>query len=158
MHSKKLTDIDFSYHLYEVGIERYIRCTWALNMYRHHVFRKNMSDILIKDINQINESLGVTVVTIDLNMYRNNFRSSEDITKYLEDDGYPKWIWFYGVEALKNSNYAGWLRNWLSVRSIENLRVVFVTQSRADYRAVFCDRRTPFYQFTMPLQIYIEQN
>ncbi|EGR1583980.1 hypothetical protein D6L38_20755 [Vibrio parahaemolyticus] len=158
MYSKKLKDIDFSYHLYKAGFERYVRCIWTLHMYRHHVFRTNLSDMFIQNINQINESLGVTVLTIDLNIYKNNFRSSEVLIKYLQDDGYPKWIWFYGVEALKDSNFSGWLRSWLTVRSIENLRVIFVAQSRADYREVFCDRRKPFYQSTMLLQTDIEQN
>ncbi|MBE8564185.1 hypothetical protein [Vibrio sp. OPT20] len=158
MYSTRLVDIDFSYDTYQEGLERYIRCTWALHMYRHHVFGTKLSDMFMKKANRINESLGITVVTIDLNTYRNNFRSSEELIKYLEENEYPKWIWFYGIEALKDSNFAGWLRNRLTVRSIENLRVIFVAQSRADYREVFCDRGTPFYQSTMLLQTDIEQN
>lgn len=159
MHSKRLEDIDVSFNDYEVGLERYVRCTWALYMYRHHVFHTNLSDSFILKINRINESLGIAVEAIDLNEYKDNFRSSEDLNKSIEENEYPTWIWFYGVEALKDSNFSGWLRSRLTVRSIENLRVIFVAESRDDYRYVFCDSRAPFYQSTMLLQTDIgDQN
>ena len=159
MHSKRLEDIDVSFNDYEVGLERYVRCTWALYMYRHHVFHANLSNSFILKINRINESLGIAVEAIDLNEYKDNFRSSEDLNKSIEENEYPTWIWFYGVEALKDSNFSGWLRSRLTVRSIENLRVIFVAEFRDDYRYVFCDSRAPFYQSTMLLQTDIgDQN
>ncbi|HIF9238108.1 TPA: hypothetical protein ACX6RC_000598 [Photobacterium damselae] len=151
MRSKKLKDIDVSFNDYKRGFERYVRCIWALHSYRHHVLNANLSESFILKINQINESLGIKVEDIDLNKYKDNFRSSEDLNKSIEENEYPRWIWFYGVEALKDSNFSGWLRSRLTVRSIENLRVIFVAESRDDYRDVFCDSRAPFYQSTMLL-------
>ena len=152
MHRMKLEDIDVSFNDYEVGLERYVRCTWAIHIYRHHVIRAKLSDSFIQNINLINESLGIAVETIDLVEYKDNFRSSVELNNSIAVNQYPRWIWFYGTEALKDSNYAGWLRNRLTVRSIENLRIVFVADSLSDFRAVFCDRRAPFYQSTMPLE------
>ena len=99
----------------------------------------NLSDLYVSNINQINESLGIPVKTIDLNEYKEHFRTSEVLNKLIEESEYPTWIWFYGIEALKDSNFAGWLRARLTVRSIENLRVIFVAESIDDYHAVFCD-------------------
>lgn len=149
MHSKNLEDIDVSFHGYPLGLERYVRCTWALHMYRHHVFRANLPDSLILNIKKINESIGILVEDIDLNEYKDGFRTSLSLNKSIEENEYPKWIWFYGVAALKDSNFSGWLRNRLTVRSIENLRVVFVLDSRGDYQDVFCDSREPLYKSTM---------
>ncbi|WP_258180329.1 hypothetical protein [Photobacterium kishitanii] len=116
------------------------------------MFRANLSDPFILDINRINEYLGISVKTIDLNEYKDHFRSSESLNKFIEENEYPRWIWFFGIEALKDSNFSGWLRNRLTVRSIENLRVIFVAESRDDFLDVFCDRRVPFYQSTILLQ------
>ncbi|OBU37622.1 hypothetical protein [Photobacterium phosphoreum] len=151
MHPKKLNAINVSFNEYEAGIERYVRCTWSIHIYRHHVYRTNLSDLYVSNINQINESLGIPVKTIDLNEYKEHFRTSEVLNKLIEESEYPTWIWFYGIEALKDSNFAGWLRARLTVRSIENLRVIFVAESIDDYHAVFCDNRAPFYQSTMLL-------
>ncbi|MCU8528622.1 hypothetical protein M2F93_04320 [Vibrio vulnificus] len=108
------------------------------------------------EINLINESLDIAVETIDLKEYRDNFKSSEKLNKPIEENEHPRWIWFYGVEALKDTNFAGWLRSRLTVRSIENLRVIFVVESSDDYRDVFCDYRVPFYQSTTLLQTDID--
>ncbi|MBF4365777.1 hypothetical protein EAY40_26820, partial [Vibrio anguillarum] len=32
MYLKRLEDIDVNFNDYEVGLERYVRCTWGLNM------------------------------------------------------------------------------------------------------------------------------
>ncbi len=149
MRSQKIEDIDVSFDAYPLGSERYVRCTWALHMYRHHVFRANVPDTLILEINQINESMGILVEDIDLNEHKDNFRTSLVLNKAIEENEYPKWIWFYGVEALKDSNFSGWLRNRLTFRTIENLRVVFVLDSCSDYLSVFCDSREPLYKSTM---------
>ncbi len=121
MYLKKLEEIDVSFNDYEVGLERYVRCTWALHIYRHHVFRANLSDPFILDINRINEYLGISVKTIDLNEYKDHFRSSESLNKFIEENEYPRWIWFFGIEALKDSNFSGWLRNRLTVRFYREL-------------------------------------
>ncbi|MBF4280755.1 hypothetical protein EAY27_27125, partial [Vibrio anguillarum] len=110
MYLKRLEAIDVNFNHYEVGLERYVRCTWGLNMYRHHVFRANLPDIFVLEINRINESLGIAVETIDLKEYRDNFRSSEKLNKSIKENEYPNGIWFYGVEALKDATFAGWLR------------------------------------------------
>ena len=152
MNRKKLEEIDVGFSTYEVGLERYVRCTWALHMYRHHAIRSQLSVGFIDGINQINESLGISVKTIDLMEYKHNFRTSVELNHYIAENQYPTWIWFYGIEALKDTGFSGWLRNRLTIRSIENLRIVFVADSRSDFRDVFCDRTAPLYQSTMSLQ------
>ncbi|EGQ7693884.1 hypothetical protein LFR94_002024 [Vibrio vulnificus] len=156
MYLKRLEAIDVNFKHYEVGLERYVRCTWGLNMYRHHVFRANLPDTFVLEINRINESMGIAVESIDLKEYRDNFRSSKKLNKSIKENEYPRWIWFYGVEALKDTNFAGWLRSRLTVRSTENLRVIFVVESSDDYRDVFCDYRVPFYQSTTLLRTDID--
>lgn len=118
-------------------------------MYRHHVFCVNLPDSLSQKVNQINASLGITVQSIDLNNYKENYGEAEDLNSLLDENEYPKWIWLYGVEALKDTCFSGWIRYRLTVRVIENLRVVFVTDSQQSYRDVFCDHRVPFYQTTI---------
>jgi|GEM_PF-3534766 len=152
MHTKRLEEIEVSFNDYEVGPDRFVRCVWALHMYRHHVFRTDLSDQLILSINRINESLGISVKTIDLNEYKDSFRSSKNLNKSIEENEYPLWIWFYGVEALKEQDFSGWLRSRLTVRSIENLRTIFVAESQHDYQDIFRDSSAPFYQSTMLLQ------
>lgn len=149
MHPKKLEDIDMNFNDYEAGLERYIRSTWDLHMYRHHALRSNLPDSLILKINQINESMGIAVEVIDLNEHKDTFRSSVDLNKSIVENEYPKWIWFYGIVALKDSNFSGWLRSKLTVRTIENLRVIFVAESCSDYQDIFCDSREPFYKSTI---------
>ncbi|MGI3027093.1 hypothetical protein ACRTC8_20550, partial [Vibrio cholerae] len=75
-------------------------------------------------------------------------------TTVMKETEFPIWIWFYGVEALRNSDFSGWLRTKLTVRKIANLRVIFVAESHEDYREVFCDINEPFYQSTMLLRTY----
>ncbi|OAJ94453.1 hypothetical protein [Vibrio bivalvicida] len=152
MYLKKLEDIDVSFSDYEVGLDRFVRSVWALQMYRHHVFREELSNQFILDINRINESLGISVKTIDLNEHKESFSLSENLNKSIEENQYPVWVWFYGVEALKEQDFSGWLRSRLTARSIENLRVVFVAESSQDYQDVFCDSSAPFYKSTMLLQ------
>lgn len=152
MYLKKLDEIDANFNHLVLGIERYVKGIWALHMYRHHVFRVNLSDSLVKNVNKINASLEIPVVSIDLNDYKDDFRSSESLNNLIEENEYPLWIWVYGIEALKDTNFSGWLRSRLTVRAVENLRVVFVVDSFQDYRDVFCNHRAPFYQSTIPLQ------
>lgn len=86
---------------------------------------------------------------IDLDDNKDNYRTSLVLNKSIEETEYPKWLWFYGIDALKDSNFSGWLHNRLTVRTIENLRVVFVLDSRGDYLNVFCDSRELLYKATM---------
>ncbi|MCS0429542.1 hypothetical protein [Vibrio diabolicus] len=155
MRPQKLEDMDVTFKEYEVGLERHVRCIWALHMYRHHVLRANLPDSLILKINKINESMGIEVKAIDLNEYKGTFRSSVDLNTSIAENEYPKWIWFYGIVALKDSNFSGWLRSRLTARTIENLRVIFVAESRNDYHDIFCDSREPFYKSTMLLRAEI---
>ncbi|MGR5298028.1 hypothetical protein ACPV5U_23015 [Vibrio mediterranei] len=105
---------------------------------------------------------GVTVQSIDLDYYKHDFTTSETLNKLIEENEYPKflWIygfmdlWIYGVDALKDSRFSGWLRSRLTVRATKNLRVVFGADSREDYRVVFCDRKARFYQSTLLLQLH----
>jgi hypothetical protein len=156
MHLKKLENLDVSFNGYDISIERHVRCIWALYMYRHHVLRENLSDSIIININKINTLLGVTVETINLNDYKNNYVESEVLNKCIEENEYPRFIWFIGVEALNDSSFSGWLRNRLTVRLINNLRVIFIAESNNDFRNIFCDIRAPLYQSTMLLQTNID--
>ncbi|MGV2989608.1 hypothetical protein ACE1OE_18355 [Vibrio sp. E150_011] len=152
MNLKKLDELGAGYHDFGLGIERSVRCTWTLHMYMQHVFSVNLSDSFVQKINKINKSLGVTVQSIDLNDYKHDFMTSETLNKLIVENEYPKFLWIFGVDVLKDSRFSGWLRSRLTVRAIKNLRVVFVVDSREDYREVFCNQRARFYQSTMPLQ------
>ncbi len=153
MYIQRLEEIDVSFND-RVGLERYVRCTWAIHIYMHHVLRTNLSDSFVQKVNIINEELGIPVETINLNEYKDNYRLSNALTTVIKETEFPIWIWFYGVEALRNSDFAGWLRTKLTVRKIANLRVIFVAGSHEDYREVFCDINEPFYQSTMLLRTY----
>lgn len=83
----------FTFYDYEVGLERYIRCAWALDMRMHHVVRPDLTNSLILNIERINESLGVAIKTIDLNQWKQNFTSSEKLNKSIEENEYPTWLW-----------------------------------------------------------------
>lgn len=154
---KKLDELDVSYSNYELGIERYVMGIWDLHIYRHHVFRVDLADSLVHKINQVNASLGIAVQSIDLNDYKNNFWSSESLNSVIGENEYPKWVWIYGIKALGDTYFSGWLRSRLTVRTIENLRVVFVADSHQVYHDVFCKSSAPFYQSTVSLQTQIEQ-
>lgn len=149
---RKLEDLDVRFNDYEVGPERYVRATWEMHIHRHYVLRDNLSNQFIQKFNQINCSLGISVITINLGEHWEDYRWSKTLNAAIGESDYPVWIWFYGVDALRDSAYAGWLRTRLTVRRIENLRVVFVAETLDDFRAVFCDNREPFYQSTMLLQ------
>ncbi|MCY9854468.1 hypothetical protein [Vibrio mediterranei] len=157
MNSKQLDELGADYNDFAPSIERSVRCTWALHMYMQHVFRVKLSDLLVHKINKINESLGVTVQSIDLDDYTHDFTTSETLNRLIEESESPKFLWIYGVDALKDTRFAGWLRSRLTVRATKNLRVVFVANSREDYQAIFCDQRARFYQSTMPLQIHTSE-
>ncbi|WP_408742026.1 hypothetical protein [Vibrio mediterranei] len=154
MNLKKLDKLGADYNNFDPGIERSVRCTWALHMYMQHVFRAKLSDSLVQEINRVNETLGVTVQSIDLNDYKHDFTTSETLNKLIEENEYPKFLWIYGMGALRNSRFSGWLRSKLAVRATKNLRVVFIADSQEDYRVFFCDQRARFYQSTMPLHIH----
>jgi hypothetical protein len=156
MNLKNLENLDVSFNNYDISIERHVRCIWALYMYRHHVLRENLSDSFIININKINELLGVAVETINLNDYKNNYIESKVLNKCIEENEYPKFVWFMGLEALNDSSFAGWLRNRLTIRLINNLRVIFIAESNDDFKDIFCDIRAPLYQSTMLLQTNID--
>ena len=151
-----LKNLDVSLNSYDFSIERQVKCIWTLYMYRHHVLRENLSDSLIIKINKINDLLGMAVETINLNNYKNNYIESEVLNKSIEENEYSKWIWFVGLDALNDSSFAGWLRNRLTVRFINNLRVIFIAESNDDFKEIFCDIRAPLYQSTMLLQTNVD--
>ncbi|WP_088878527.1 hypothetical protein [Vibrio mediterranei] len=101
MNLKKLEELDVGYIELEPSIERSVRCTWALNMSLQHVLRSNLSDSLVEKINQINESLGVEVHCIDLNDYKHDFITSTTLNKLIEENEYPKFLWFYSTGGPK---------------------------------------------------------
>jgi hypothetical protein len=150
MYINTLDNIEFNFNDYELGVERIIRAYWELQMLRFHIVTDELDSSLVHEMNRINKSLGITVISINLN---DSYIESDEINKAIEQNEYPKWIWFYGIDALKDTQFSGWLRSRLTVRAIENIRVVFVADSKEDLSKVFGDIKKPLYHSTMPLDI-----
>lgn len=151
MRRRALDTIDFKFDDYEIGTERYIRASWQLKLSRFHILKNQLNDETLDEINGINHSLGISV--IGLNAHAASYKESDYLYEIFEESAYPVWIWLFGVEALKDRGYAGWLRSLLSVRHVDNLRVVFVAESRKDLVSVFGRISEPLYQSTTPLDL-----
>lgn len=148
MYTSTLDSIEFNFNDYERGVERSVRASWELQMLRFHVVDDELDSSLVNEINTVNKSLGIKVISINLHDF---YIKSNELYQVIEENEYPKWIWFYGVDALKDTRFAGWLRSILTVRTIENVRVVFVAGAKDDLRAIFSDIKEPFYHSTVPL-------
>ncbi|CDU08790.1 hypothetical protein [Vibrio coralliirubri] len=153
MQAPKLDSIEFNFNDYEIGIERYVRGCWELQMLRFHVLENQLNSSIVNEINRINESLGITVISIDLNELTDLYAESEELKEAIKQSEHPKWLWLHGVDALRDTHFSGWLRSLLTVRTVENVRVVFVAHSHKDLHAVFHDITTPFFQSTIPLDL-----
>lgn len=157
MQAPTIDSIEFNFNDYDLGLERYVRGVWELQMLRLHVLDEQLDSSLVEEINRINESLGITVMSIDLVELIDLYAESEELNEAIEQSEHPKWLWLHGVNALKNTHFAGWLRSLLTVRTVENVRVVFVADSQEDLRAVFRDIKAPFFQSTIPLNVSFDK-
>ena len=135
----------------EIGIERYVHSYWQLSMLRFHILESELNRSVFDEISHHNKTLGIPVICIDLNKLKGTYRKDGFLNTLLEQNQFPKWIWFSGIEALRDTCFAGWLRSLLTVRHTDNLRCVFMGKTKADIRAVFFDYKTPFYQSTQRL-------
>ncbi|MGR6861515.1 hypothetical protein ACU5EH_15070 [Aliivibrio salmonicida] len=151
MHTSILDNTEFSFNDYKLGVERSVRASWELQILRFHTVNKELNLSLVNEINRINKSLDIEVMDIDLSGLNDCYIKSNVLKKAIEQSEEPKWIWFYGIHALKDCQFAGWLRSLLTVRSIENVRVVFVAESKEDLSEVFRDIKKPFYHSTIAL-------
>ncbi|WP_394239951.1 hypothetical protein [Vibrio astriarenae] len=153
MQAPTLDSIEFNFNDYTLGLERYVRGIWELQMLRFHVLDEQLDSSLVDEFNRINQLLGITVISIDLVELTDLYAESEELNEAIEQSEHPKWLWLHGVDALKDTHFAGWLRSLLTVRTVENVRVVFVAHSQQDLHAVFHDITTPFFQSTIPLDV-----
>ncbi|MEZ8798664.1 hypothetical protein OA7_0011150 [Vibrio cyclitrophicus 1F53] len=158
MQAPTLDSIEFNFNDYDLGLERYVRGIWELQMLRLHVLDEQLDSSLVDEINRINESLGISVISIDLVELTDLYAESEELKEAIEQSEHPKWLWLHGVDVLKDTHFAGWLRSLLTVRSVENVRVVFVARSQEELSAVFRDIKTPLYQSTIALDASFEQS
>lgn len=141
--------LDFSSK--EIGIERRVHAYWELSMLRFHILESETNQSVFDEISFYNEVLGIPVISIDLKNMKSTYRENDLLNTLLEQNKFPKWVWFSGIEALRDTSFAGWLRSHLTVRDIDNLRCVFVGETESDIREVFFDYKAPFYQSTMRL-------
>ncbi|GAD90715.1 hypothetical protein VHA01S_054_00090 [Vibrio halioticoli NBRC 102217] len=153
MKAPTLDSIEFNFNDYAFGLDRYVMGIWELQMLRFHVLDEQLDSSLVDEINRINQSLGVTVISIDLVELTDLYAESEELNEAIEHSEHSKWLWLHGVDALKDTHFAGWLRSLLTVRTVENVRVVFVAHSQKDLHAVFHDIKAPFFKSTIPLDV-----
>lgn len=130
----------------EPSYERYVLGIWQLHVLRFHLVRAQNTTKIIKKINTINQHLGVDTVNIDLQKCTPSYSESKPLLDALVESSLPKWLWFHNISVLEASNFAGWLRNKLTVRDIDNLRVVFIADSMAEIDCIFNDYKEPLYQ------------
>lgn len=146
-----LEELTLDFSSKEIGVERRVHGYWELSMLRFHVLESAIKQSVFDEISFHNEALGIPVISIDLNKMKSTYRENDLLNTLLEQNKFPKWVWFTGIEALRDTCFSGWLRSHLTVRDIDNLRCVFVGETESDIRAVFFDYKVPFYQSTMRL-------
>ncbi|MDO6542553.1 hypothetical protein [Photobacterium sanguinicancri] len=150
------SEMDFHFQIHPLGLERNVRGAWELGIKRFHGLSSELPPSAIDSIDKINAHIGVNPINIDLAEFKESYRTSVELSHVLQEDNAARWVWFSGVEALKDSNYAGWLRSLLTTRDIENLRVVFIIKTRADYLEIFQNSQAPLYKSTLPLQTIVK--
>ena len=72
------------------------------------------------------------MISIDLNNMKSTYRENYLLNTLLEQNKFLKWVWFTGIEAIRGTCFAGWLRSHLTVRDLDNLRCVFVGETESD--------------------------
>lgn len=147
------SSIDFQFQNYPIGLERNIRGIWELGMMRFHCLNSVLHATTIRVIDNINIKLGITPIQINLAKLKKNYRTSVELSFALREENFAKWIWFTDVEALKDTNYAGWLRSLLTTRNIQNIRVVFIIKTKEDYFEIFQNSQKPLFKSTLELPL-----
>ncbi|MFA0440121.1 hypothetical protein AB4560_09370 [Vibrio sp. 10N.222.51.C12] len=150
------SEMDFQFQTHPLGLERNIRGAWELGMKRFHCLNSELSLSATESVDEINTHIGVDTLNINLADFKESYRTSVELSLVLREDNAARWVWFTGADALKDSNYAGWLRSLLTTRDIENLRVVFILKTRSDYLAIFQNSQAPLYKSTLPLDSLIK--
>ncbi|WP_413112600.1 hypothetical protein [Thaumasiovibrio sp. DFM-14] len=156
MKELSFSEIDLKFQTYPLGLERNIRGAWELGMKRFHCLNSDLSLSATESIDEINAHIGVDVFSINLAEFKASYRTSAQLSLVLREDNAARWVWFTDAEALKDSDYAGWLRSLLTTRDIKNLRVVFILKTRSDYLEIFQNSQAPLYKSTLPLDSLIK--
>ncbi|MBE4054630.1 hypothetical protein [Vibrio rotiferianus] len=132
--------------------ERLIHGYWQLGIKRFHILSDECSEELQHTYNLVNHKLGVDVISIDLGSLGNEYRNDSRILQIIRNE-VPTWIWFRNCHALLDTSLAGWLRSVLTTYNVDHVRVVFVLDSKDQFRSIFQKYSAPFYQSTMPLEL-----
>lgn len=149
----KYLDIDYS--CFPIGsIERFVAASWQLRMMRFHAFVSDFDSGVIELYDRFNKSIGVNVFRIDLLDSSFNF---EFLDSLLKQDT-PSWVWFVNCHSLYDDNYSGTLRSVLTTNEFDNLRVVFILDSKEDFTQIFQNHCSPFYKSTTPLHLMIDDS
>ena len=149
----KYFDIDYS--CFPIGsIERFVAASWQLRMMRFHAFIFDLDSIVIDLYDGFNQSIGVKVFKIDLLDASFNFEFLESLLK----QDIPSWIWFVNCHSLYDENYSGMLRSVLTTNECDNLRVVFILDSKEDFTQIFQNHSSPLYKSTTPLHLITDDS
>lgn len=152
MPSVRLSELKLSFNTQLTGsMEKLVHGIWDLQVLRLLALDDEQLQLNREQINAVNRCLGVEIVEIDLRQMHAAYREGSFLTHAVEEESNAKWIWFYNIDALTDTNYAGWLRSTLTVRTIENLRCVFVVKNISTKSEVFDCQKAPLYQSTVPL-------
>lgn len=149
----KYLDIDYS--CFPIGsVERFVAASWQLRMMRFHAFIFELDSIVIDLYDGFNQSIGVNVFKIDLSDTSFNF----EFLDYLLKQEIPSWVWFVNCHSLYDENYSGMLRSVLTTNECDNLRVVFILDSKEDFTQIFQNHLSPFYKSTTPLYLITDDS
>ncbi len=126
-------------------------------MKRFHIY-SGVCSIKLKDTyNRINHELGVESIDIDLESLGSEYRDESSVLSIIRGER-PNWIWFNNCNALLNTSLTGWLRSLLTTYYVDHVSVVFVLDSKEQYRSIFQNYSAPFYQSTIPLPLELIGN
>ena len=137
------------------SIERFVEGSWALSILRFHVDVSKITPTIKNQIDDYNKTRNIPVLEFDLNTLVHNYRTDVSLNDALKEEDDLVWIWFYNTHVLIDSNFAGWLRSRLTVRDIDNLRCVFITEGNT-VDSIFFDYSAPLYLATNNLLKYFE--
>ncbi len=121
-------------------------------MKRFYTYSDVCSTKLKGTYNRINHELGAESIDIDLDSLDSEYRDESSVLGIIRGER-PTWIWFNNCNALLNTSLAGWLRSVLTTYYVDHVRVVFVLDSKEQYRSIFKNYSAPLYQSTIPLEL-----
>ncbi|PSV00449.1 hypothetical protein [Photobacterium kishitanii] len=151
-----MSDTQWMFDDLPVGsIERFVEGCWSLSMLRFHIETNKITPTIRKRIDDHNNMRNISVLEFDLNTLVHTYRTDVSLNDALEEKDELVWLWFNNSQVLVDSNFAGWLRSRLTVRDINNLRCVFITEGDA-VNSIFFDYSAPLYLATNNLLKYFE--